>query len=229
MRTAKNAARDSLSVTQPKSTDDQEITRKTAQPTTGSDGPGLKSLTENYKFGRARKRAAKLRNVDETRGLAGKLRAFGYDFGAIGELLLSPSSSASTKLIKDITRSWLRSRYWGDAMILSDTLDLPSPDSLPEWKRLPAEVAQFFKLMHALNQPDAVFLTSRLDPNIGELALHSERGPCDWLAERITRALRNIGLHAEHMAFSIEFAPKQAKTLHRLHIHGALCIPLGMV
>lgn len=110
-------------------------------------------------------------------------------------------------------------------MILSDVLDLPWPSTLSEWKRLPADAAQFFKLLHVLAQPNAVFVTCRLDPEIGEQALRAERGPCDWLAERIRLALRGIGLPTEHMAFNIEFAPGQAKTLHRLHIHGALCIP----
>lgn len=203
----------------------QETARKTNQSGTEADGVAPKILAKNYKFGQARKRVAKLRSADESRALAGMLTAFGCDFGAIEGLLPSPTSSADTKLTKGLVRSWLKSRYWGDAMILSDVLDLPSPSTLPKWNSLPADAAQFFKLLHVLNQPNAVFMTCRLDLDIGEQALHAERGPCDWLAERITRALHCIGLPAEYMAFCIEFAPGQAKTLHRLHIHGAFCIP----
>ncbi|HFO1357101.1 TPA: hypothetical protein ACHIU6_006234, partial [Pseudomonas aeruginosa] len=140
----------------------------------------------------------------------------------------SPTSSTHTKLIKDTIRSWLRARYWGDAMILADSYHLPAPDSLPQWKALPAEVAQFFKLLFVLEHPDAVFVTIRLDPDIGERALASPRGPCDWLAERVNRALRKVGVTPEYLAFSIEYAPRQAKTLHRLHIHGAMRIPMDL-
>lgn len=200
------------------SASNQETARKTNQPST-------EKLAENYKFGEKRKRVAKLRNADESRVLAGMLTAFGYGFGAIGGLLPSPTSSADPKFTRGLVRSWLRSRYWGDAMILSDVLDLPWPSTLSEWKYLPADVAQFFKLLYVLAQPNAVFVTCRLDPAIGEQALLAERGPCDWLAQRIRLALRGIGLPTEHMTFNIEFAPGQAKTLHRLHIHGAFCIP----
>lgn len=210
---------------EPDSARHQATARKTNQPSTETDEIRKKILAENYKFGQARKRVAKLRSADESRTLAGMLTAFGCDFGAIGGLLLSPTSSTDTKFTRGLVRSWLRSRYWGDTMILSDVLDLPWPSTLSEWKRLPADVAQFFKLLHVLAQPNAVFVTCRLDPEIGEQALHAERGPCDWLAERIRLALRGIGLPTEHMAFNIEFAPGQAKTLHRLHIHGAFCIP----
>lgn len=203
----------------------QATARKTNQPSKEIDGVTTNNLAENYKFGQVRKRVAKLRSADESRALTGMLTAFEHDFGAIGELLLSPSSSVDTKFTKGLVRSWLKSRYWGDAMILSDVLNLPSPSTLPNWKRLPADAAQFFKLLHVLSQPNAVFVTCRLDPEIGEQALSAERGPCDWLAERIRLALRGIGLPTEHMAFNIEFAPGQAKTLHRLHIHGAFCIP----
>jgi hypothetical protein len=128
-------------------------------------------------------------------------------------------------LIKDTIRSWLKARYWGEAMILSATHYLPPPSSLPSWKALPSEVAQFFKLLFVLEHPDAVFATIRLDPEIGDSALEAKRGPCDWLAERLARALRETGVTAEHIAFSVEFAPRQARTLHRLHIHGAIRIP----
>lgn len=225
MSNKKHLAGDALRAAESDSADHQEIARKAGQWGTEADKVAAKKIAENYKSGKAGKGVAKLRNADESRQLAGMLAAFGYDFGAIGELLLSPTSSVDTKFTKGLVRSWLKSRYWGDAMILSDVLDLPSPSTLPKWNNLPADAAQFFKLLHVLNQPNAVFMTCRLDLDIGEQALHAERGPCDWLAERITRALRSIGLPAEYMAFCIEFAPGQAKTLHRLHIHGAFCIP----
>lgn len=152
--------------------------------------------------------------------------SFGFEFGAIGELLLSPSTgSEKTKFMKGIIKSWLKSRYWGRAMVLSDTLDLPQPDSLAKWRMLPSEVAQFFKLLFVLHQTNAVFISSRLDVAVGEQALTSKRGPSDWLAGRINRALSEIQVPTDFVAFSIEFAPKQAKTLHRLHIHGCCCIP----
>lgn len=226
MSNKKKLAGDTPRTAAPGSASHQAIARKTNQPSTETDVIPTKNLAENYKFGQARKRVVKLRNADESRTLAGMLTAFGCDFGAIGGLLLSPTSSADTKFTRALVRSWLRSRYWGDAMILSDVLDLPWPSTLSEWKYLPADAAQFFKLLHVLAQPNAVFVTCRLDPDIGEQALHAKRGPCDWLDGRIKQALRGIGLPTEHMTFNIEFTPGQAKTLHRLHIHGAFCIPV---
>lgn len=217
---------DSPRTAEPDSARHQATARKTSQQSAEDSETKAKAIVENYKSGRRRKGVAKLRNADESRALTGMLAAFGCDFGAIGELLLSPTSSADTKFTRGLVKSWLRSRYWGDAMILSDVLDLPWPSTLSEWKQLPADVAQFFKLLHVLSQTNAVFVTCRLDMDIGEQAMLAPRGPCDWLAGRIRLALRGIGLPTEHMTFNIELAPGQAKTLHRLHIHGAFCIPV---
>lgn len=202
---------------------------KNASDTAAPNSDAVEVSRKITNFGQTRKRNAKLRTLDESRVLAGLAQSLGCDFAAIGELLLSPSiSSPHTKLIKDTIRSWLKTRYWGEAMILSDTHYLPPPDSLPSWKVLPAEVAQFFKLLFVLEHSDAVFVTIRLDPDIGDGALEASRGPCDWLAERIGRALSDIGVTAEHIAFSVEYAPRQARTLHRLHIHGAIRIPTDL-
>lgn len=204
-------------------------TGKNSADSIGQSGAAGKDSRKITKIDQKKKRIAKLRDLDESRALAGLATSLGCDFVAIGESLLSsPTSSTHTKLIKDTIRSWLRARYWGDAMILADTYHLPAPDSLPQWKALPAEVAQFFKLLFVLEHPDAVFVTIRLDPDIGERALASPRGPCDWLAERVNRALRKAGVNPEYLAFSIEYAPRQAKTLHRLHIHGAMRIPIDL-
>ncbi|MNF52632.1 hypothetical protein D3C84_339840 [compost metagenome] len=105
----------------------------------------------------------------------------------------------------------------------------PQVDDLPEWDDLPADVKHFFKLSNLLSQPGALFITTRLDPSIGEKALQSARGPADWLADKIKRALESVGIPADQIAFALELAPKQAKTLHKLHIHGALCIPAEML
>jgi hypothetical protein len=178
------------------------------------------------KFGTSRKRPAKLRTVDDSRTLAVLTHALGGDFAAIEGLILSTKAgSANTKYIKGLIRSWLKSRYWGQAMILDGTHHLPPPSSLPKWRALPPEVAQFFKLLFVLEDPDAIFVTIRLDQNIGDDALDALRGPCDWLADRIKRALREVGCNYKHLAFCIEYAPGKAKTLHRLHIHGAMRIP----
>lgn len=204
-------------------------TGKNAADSIGQSSVAGEDSRKITKIDQKKKRIAKLRSLDESRALAGLAISLGCDFVAIGESLLSsPTSSTHTKLIKDTIRSWLKARYWGDAMILADTYHLPAPDSLPQWKALPAEVAQFFKLLFVLEHPDAVFVTIRLDPEIGERALASARGPCDWLAERVNRALRKIGVTPEYLAFSIEYAPRQARTLHRLHIHGAMRIPADL-
>ncbi|QPI09745.1 hypothetical protein IM687_00575 [Stutzerimonas stutzeri] len=175
------------------------------------------------KFGTQRKRVVKLSTPDDARNLVAMAMGQADRFGAIwGTTPYSPNTGA---FVRRMVKDWLKSRYWGQAMILDSTHHLPPPDSLPDWNRLPSDVAQFFKLIAVLHHPDAIFATIRLDIDIGERAIHSKQGPCSWLAERITRALASAGIDSTHMAFSIEFAPKQAKTIHKLHIHGALHIP----
>ncbi|MBK3870186.1 hypothetical protein GFL09_21305 [Pseudomonas stutzeri] len=198
------------------------------QPSSGKNAAEPKSeLRANSgkitKFGTQRKRVAKLSTPDAARSLVAIAMEQADRFGAIeGTTPYSPATGAS---VRRMVTSWLKSRYWGQAMILDSTHHLPPPDSLPDWNRLPSDVAQFFKLIAVLHHPDAIFATIRLDIDIGERAIHAKQGPCSWLAERITRALASADIDSTHMAFSIEFAPKQAKTIHKLHIHGALHIP----
>lgn len=175
------------------------------------------------RFGTQRKRVAKLSTPDAARTLVAMVMEQAGRFGAIGGT--TPYSPTTGAFVRRMVKDWLKSRYWGQAMILDSTHHLPPPDSLPDWNRLPSDVAQFFKLIAVLHHPDAIFATIRLDIDIGERAIQAKQGPCSWLAERITRALASARIDSTHMAFSIEFAPKQAKTIHRLHIHGALRIP----
>jgi hypothetical protein len=135
------------------------------------------------------------------------------------------SDSSFTHYQQQLAKSWLRGRYWGEAIALNSA----QVDDLPEWDDLPDGVKHFFKLLHLLSQPGAQFFTIRLDLLIGEKALAAARGPVDWLANKIKRALESVGAPADQIAFALEFAPKQAKTLHRLHIHGALCIPTELL
>lgn len=176
------------------------------------------SLTEFYKSRSTRKRTAKLHNPQEAWTLAIVSGLLNSEFGAIGDY---PSNHYQ----QQSARSWLRSRYWGQAI----TLNPPKVNDLLEWDDLPADVKHFFKLSHLLSQPGALFITIRFDPEIGEKALRSARGPADWLAYKIKRALESVGIPADQIAFALEFAPGQAKTLHKLHIHGALCIPVEML
>ncbi|RJG12602.1 hypothetical protein D3879_04760 [Pseudomonas cavernicola] len=182
-----------------------------------SDSPSS-SLAESYKFGTTRKRTVKLQAPQEAWTLAIITGILSTDFGAI-------SNSPFTHFQQKLARDWLRTRYWGEVIILNP----PQVDDLPEWDDLPADVKHFFKLSYLLSQPGAQFFTIRLDPSIGEKALAAPRGPSDWLADKIKRALESVGVPADQIAFVLEFAPKQAKTLHKLHIHGALCIPAEML
>ncbi|MGH8379753.1 hypothetical protein [Pseudomonas sp.] len=175
------------------------------------------SFTESYKFGTVRKRTAKLHSPQNAWTLAAITGLLSTGFGAISHYPFSQYQ-------QQLARSWLRSRYWGQAIILNP----PQVDDLPEWDDLPADVKHFFKLSYLLSQPGAQFITIRLSPQIGEKALAAPRGPADWLANKIKRALKSVGIPADHIAFALEFAPKQAKTLHKLHIHGAACIPVEM-
>lgn len=180
--------------------------------------PSSNTLAESYKPGTTRKRLAKLRSPQEawTLAVAAGLRRNG--FGAI-------SNYPFAHIQQLFAKSWLRSRYWGGAIALNSA----PVDDLPDWDDLPADVKHFFKLLHLLNQPGAQFFTIRLDPSIGERALAAARGPADWLADKIKRALESVGVSADQIAFALEFAPKQARTLHRLHIHGALCVSAEML
>lgn len=198
----------------------QASSRKNAAEPKAEPGTNSGKIT---KFGTQRRRVTKLSTPDAARTLVAMVMEQADRFGAIGGT--TPYNPTTGAFVRRIVKDWLKSRYWGQAMILDSTHHLPTPDSLPEWNRLPSDVAQFFKLIAVLHHPDAIFATIRLDIDIGERAIQAKQGPCSWLAERITRALASAGIDSTHIAFSIEFAPKQAKTIHRLHIHGALHIP----
>ncbi len=198
----------------------QANSRKKAAEPEAEPGTNSGKIT---KFGTQRRRVAKLSTPDAARTLVAMVMEQADRFGAIGDT--TPYNPNTGAFVRRMVKDWLKSRYWGQAMILDSTHHLPPPDSLPDWNRLPSDVAQFFKLIAVLHHPDAIFATIRLDIDIGERAIHSKQGPCSWLAERITRALASADIDSTHMAFSIEFAPKQAKTIHKLHIHGALHIP----
>lgn len=199
---------------------EQPSSGKNAAESSAESGANSGKIT---KFGTQRKRVAKLSTPDAARTLVAMVMGQEDRFGAIGGN--TPYSPNTGAIVRRMVKDWLKSRYWGQAMILDSTHHLPPPDSLPDWNRLPSDVAQFFKLIAVLHHPDAIFATIRLDIDIGERAIHAKQGPCSWLAERITRALASADIDSTHMAFSIEFAPKQAKTIHKLHIHGALHIP----
>ncbi|WP_202370611.1 hypothetical protein [Pseudomonas sp. MWU318] len=175
------------------------------------------SSTESYKFGTARKRIAKLHSPQNAWTLAAIAGFLSIGFGAISYYPLSQYQ-------RQLARSWLRSKYWGRAIILNPSRVV----DLPEWDDLPADVKHFFKLSYLLSQPGTQFVTIRLDARIGEKALAAPRGPADWLANKIKRALESVAIPLNHIAFALEFAPKQARTLHKLHIHGALRIPSEM-
>lgn len=79
--------------------------------------------------------------------------------------------------------------------------------------------------LHLLcTKPDAKTITIRLDHGSAEAALAAPRGPANYLAEIIKRALVKLGIETE-VAFNLEFNHTGSTENHPLHIHGALCIP----
>lgn len=96
---------------------------------------------------------------------------------------------------------------------------------LPDWaKFVSPEMKQYFRLHLLCTKPDAKTITIRLDHDSAEAALAAPRGPANYLAEIIKRALMKLGIKTE-VAFNLEFNHTGSTENHPLHIHGAFCIP----
>lgn len=96
---------------------------------------------------------------------------------------------------------------------------------LPGWaKCVSPEMKQYFRLHLLCTKPDAKTITIRLDHDSAEAAMAAPRGPANYLAEIIKRALVKLGIETE-VAFNLEFNHTGSTENHPLHIHGALCIP----
>lgn len=95
---------------------------------------------------------------------------------------------------------------------------------LPDWaKFVRAEIKQFFRIFRQCTKPDAKTITIRLDHKTAETALAAPRGPANYVAEIMKRALKKLGIETE-LAFNIEFNHTGRTENHPAHIHGALCI-----
>ncbi|RIZ46327.1 hypothetical protein CIK02_04190 [Pseudomonas putida] len=96
---------------------------------------------------------------------------------------------------------------------------------LPDWaKFVSPEMKHYFRLHLLCTKPDAKTITIRLDRDTAEAALAAPRGPANYLAEIIKRALKRLGIETE-LAFNVEFNHTSSNENHPLHIHGALRIP----
>lgn len=96
---------------------------------------------------------------------------------------------------------------------------------LPGWaKFVSPEMKQYFRLHLLCTKPGAKTTTIRLDHDAAEAALAAPRGPANYLAEIIKRALAKLGIKSE-LAFNLEFNHTGSTENHPLHIHGAFCIP----
>lgn len=96
---------------------------------------------------------------------------------------------------------------------------------LPGWaKFVSPEMKQYFRLHLLCTKPGAKTITIRLDHDAAEAALAAPRGPANYLAEIIKRALAKLGIKSE-LAFNLEFNHTGCTENHPLHIHGAFCIP----
>jgi len=96
---------------------------------------------------------------------------------------------------------------------------------LPDWaKFVSPEMKQYFRLHLLCTKPDAKTITIRLAHDSAEAALAAPRGPANYLAEIIKRALVRLGIETE-VAFNLEFNHTGSTENHPLHLHGAFCIP----
>ncbi|WP_122745744.1 hypothetical protein [Pseudomonas viridiflava] len=112
-----------------------------------------------------------------------------------------------------------------DAFIHQLAREYQGTGELPDWaKFLSPEMKQFFRIFQQCTQPDAKTITIRLDHKTAAAALAAPRGPANYLAEIIKRALAKLGIETE-LTFNLEFNHTGRTENHPAHIHGALCIP----
>lgn len=112
-----------------------------------------------------------------------------------------------------------------DSHVQSIVRSYLSKGKLPDWsKSLKKDIKQFFRLRQLLSQPDARAVSIRLGNKVAKAALSAPRGPADYLAGVIMRALRALGISTE-LVFNLEFVHGECRENHPLHIHGALCVP----
>ena len=146
-----------------------------------SNTPEQFGIGVNAKNTRQRVRLKRLSTVGQARVIAGFVAGMEKRLVAISQLhpqLDHEDIGRIQKIdahVKRIVRSYL------------------SSGKLPDWsKNLSKDIKQFFRLRHLLSQPNAHTISIRLGHKIAEAALSAPRGPADYIAGVIMRALKAL-------------------------------------
>lgn len=173
----------------------------------------LAQIRVNAKISRSTRRGQAL----STPGRAGLIAGF--------SLIHAARVVAISKLHPCVDRVQLETLLRIDTFIQKLVREYQGAGKLPEWaKSVSPEMKQYFRIFHQCRKPESKTITIRLDHKTAEAALAAPRGPANYLAEIIKRALAKLGIETD-IAFNLEFNHTGRTENHPAHIHGALCVP----
>lgn len=136
---------------------------------------------------------------------------------------------AIKKLHPDVDHDQLEALLRIDTFIQKLVHDYQGAGELPGWEKFVSpEIKQFFRIFHQCGKPDSKTLTIRLDHKTAEVAMAAPRGPANYIAAIIMRALAKLGIETD-LTFNLEFNHTGRTENHPAHIHGTLCIPVDRV